>query len=100
MRTNPTMASVVEVVMSLLLRLTMVVVASKVGHPLLATVPLPTPIDFTLVPAPNPPEIKDTNDDGVAAMAVSYTHLRAHETPEHLVCRLLLEKKKKITTQK
>eukprot|EP00658_Telonema_sp_P-2_P060743 TRINITY_DN49575_c0_g1_i1.p2 TRINITY_DN49575_c0_g1~~TRINITY_DN49575_c0_g1_i1.p2 ORF type:complete len:110 (+),score=24.07 TRINITY_DN49575_c0_g1_i1:246-575(+) len=28
------------------------------------------------------------------SMAVSYTHLRAHETPEHLVCRLLLEKKK------
>mgnify|MGYP007068805428 CR=1 FL=1 len=27
--------------------------------------------------------------------AVSYTHLRAHETPEHLVCRLLLEQKKK-----
>src|SRR5678816_2935357 len=25
-------------------------------------------------------------------IAVSYTHLRAHETPEHLVCRLLLEK--------
>ena len=25
--------------------------------------------------------------------SVSYTHLRAHETPEHLVCRLLLEKK-------
>src|SRR5678816_1580670 len=24
-------------------------------------------------------------------LAVSYTHLRAHETPEHLVCRLLLE---------
>ena len=23
---------------------------------------------------------------------VSYTHLRAHETPEHLVCRLLLDK--------
>src|SRR5678815_6186489 len=30
-----------------------------------------------------------------SALAVSYTHLRAHETPEHLVCRLLLEKKKK-----
>eukprot|EP00658_Telonema_sp_P-2_P077556 TRINITY_DN7038_c0_g1_i11.p1 TRINITY_DN7038_c0_g1~~TRINITY_DN7038_c0_g1_i11.p1 ORF type:complete len:180 (+),score=20.82 TRINITY_DN7038_c0_g1_i11:417-956(+) len=30
---------------------------------------------------------------------VSYTHLRAHETPEHLVCRLLLEKKKKQTEQ-
>src|SRR5665254_16645 len=28
--------------------------------------------------------------------AVSYTHLRAHETPEHLVCRLLLEKKKNV----
>ena len=24
----------------------------------------------------------------------SYTHLRAHETAEHLVCRLLIEKKK------
>src|SRR5678815_416456 len=31
----------------------------------------------------------------IVLMAVSYTHLRAHETPEHLVCRLLLEKKKK-----
>ena len=30
--------------------------------------------------------------------SVSYTHLRAHETPEHLVCRLLLEKKKKKRT--
>src|SRR5678815_66425 len=27
-----------------------------------------------------------------SGIAVSYTHLRAHETPEHLVCRLLLEK--------
>src|SRR5678816_1557595 len=35
-------------------------------------------------------------DAGEARDAVSYTHLRAHETPEHLVCRLLLEKKKKI----
>src|SRR5674536_271581 len=33
--------------------------------------------------------------DSVRNDAVSYTHLRAHETPEHLVCRLLLEKKKK-----
>src|SRR5678815_2703409 len=30
----------------------------------------------------------------VTKAPVSYTHLRAHETPEHLVCRLLLEKKK------
>src|SRR5664280_3500538 len=29
-------------------------------------------------------------------LAVSYTHLRAHETVLDLVCRLLLEKKKKI----
>ena len=28
-------------------------------------------------------------------VAVSYTHLRAHETRGNLVCRLLLEKKKK-----
>ena len=34
-----------------------------------------------------------TSSSGGSA-AVSYTHLRAHETPEHLVCRLLLEKKK------
>ena len=30
-----------------------------------------------------------------AIAAVSYTHLRAHETVLDLVCRLLLEKKKK-----
>src|SRR5450756_2887478 len=29
-----------------------------------------------------------------AAVPVSYTHLRAHETRHDLVCRLLLEKKK------
>ena len=28
-------------------------------------------------------------------VAVSYTHLRAHETDSYLVCRLLLEKKNK-----
>ena len=32
-------------------------------------------------------------------MAVSYTHLRAHETVLDLVCRLLLEKKKTKTIQ-
>ena len=36
----------------------------------------------------------DDNCDGVA---VSYTHLRAHETVLDLVCRLLLEKKNKTT---
>ena len=33
--------------------------------------------------------------NGVSTRAVSYTHLRAHETVLDLVCRLLLEKKKK-----
>eukprot|EP00658_Telonema_sp_P-2_P029485 TRINITY_DN22426_c0_g1_i1.p1 TRINITY_DN22426_c0_g1~~TRINITY_DN22426_c0_g1_i1.p1 ORF type:complete len:164 (-),score=28.69 TRINITY_DN22426_c0_g1_i1:112-603(-) len=37
----------------------------------------------------------NTDTDADTSTAVSYTHLRAHETPEHLVCRLLLEKKKK-----
>ena len=32
--------------------------------------------------------------------AVSYTHLRAHETDSYLVCRLLLEKKKKTHKKK
>src|SRR5665648_1233498 len=32
--------------------------------------------------------------------AVSYTHLRAHETRHDLVCRLLLEKKKNIKLTK
>src|SRR5680860_1615113 len=32
---------------------------------------------------------------GMRGWAVSYTHLRAHETDSYLVCRLLLEKKKK-----
>src|SRR5664280_3398376 len=33
--------------------------------------------------------------DTACFVAVSYTHLRAHETVLDLVCRLLLEKKKK-----
>src|SRR5678816_4802270 len=39
---------------------------------------------------PPPPQwlqqlLQEIND---SSSAVSYTHLRAHETPEHLVCRL------------
>ena len=37
---------------------------------------------------------KDKTEFFHSQWTVSYTHLRAHETPEHLVCRLLLEKKK------
>ena len=33
-----------------------------------------------------------TQRDSVCVCAVSYTHLRAHETDADLVCRLLLEK--------
>src|SRR5450756_3088887 len=33
--------------------------------------------------------------EDICYAAVSYTHLRAHETRHDLVCRLLLEKKKK-----
>src|SRR5450756_2695189 len=40
-------------------------------------------------------EVSVTPDRGDALSAVSYTHLRAHETRHDLVCRLLLEKKKK-----
>src|SRR5450759_1056604 len=36
-----------------------------------------------------------TTDVGDDIISVSYTHLRAHETRHDLVCRLLLEKKKK-----
>ena len=35
---------------------------------------------------------------GLRLYPVSYTHLRAHETVLDLVCRLLLEKKKKTDT--
>src|SRR5665647_2073166 len=37
--------------------------------------------------------LDDLNEDFI--VPVSYTHLRAHETDSYLVCRLLLEKKKK-----
>ena len=38
------------------------------------------------------------SEGGCVLTTVSYTHLRAHETPEPLVCRLLLKKKKKTNT--
>ena len=37
-------------------------------------------------------EVLETQE--ISFQAVSYTHLRAHETDSYLVCRLLLEKKK------
>ena len=35
---------------------------------------------------------------GLIFVTVSYTHLRAHETVLDLVCRLLLEKQKQLST--
>ena len=34
--------------------------------------------------------------ESITTSAVSYTHLRAHETRHEIVCSLLLEKKKRI----
>ena len=57
-------------------------------------------LDLTLNPNESS-EISFFNDDEVKGInivsyeSVSYTHLRAHETVLDLVCRLLLEKKKK-----
>ena len=48
--------------------------------------------------APQPTPAARSNQTPAAADAVSYTHLRAHETDSYLVCRLLLEKKKKQKT--
>ena len=41
-----------------------------------------------------PTELVELLDLRLPLEAVSYTHLRAHETKANLVCRLLLEKKK------
>ena len=52
---------------------------------------LADPVDRDLVTTPS----GDVPVHAVnAGIAVSYTHLRAHETVLDLVCRLLLEKKK------
>src|SRR5450756_2905122 len=60
------------------------------------------------VPPAEPPgarvvtQLSDEDDgieSGASDPAVSYTHLRAHETRHDLVCRLLLEKKKTKNTK-
>src|SRR5665647_3658046 len=54
---------------------------------------IPTPNDSAASAASqNPPDLRRSGVD--SSGAVSYTHLRAHETDSYLVCRLLLEKKK------
>ena len=60
-------------------------------------------IEFVWYPLVAVVVVVDDNDEHTTQAAsnrilgtatVSYTHLRAHETTLHLVCRLLLEKKK------
>ena len=51
------------------------------------------PVD--LITLQNRLKEKELPPDISSMESVSYTHLRAHETGRNLVCRLLLEKKKK-----
>ena len=54
-----------------------------------------TPHDeFALIRAGNEAAAISLGGAAIGLAAVSYTHLRAHETDSYLVCRLLLEKKK------
>src|SRR5665647_3794814 len=68
-------------------------------HPCAIEVMAEIGIDITRQRAKSLNEFDGTPFDYVVTMcadaAVSYTHLRAHETDSYLVCRLLLEKKKK-----
>eukprot|EP00658_Telonema_sp_P-2_P028906 TRINITY_DN22061_c0_g1_i1.p1 TRINITY_DN22061_c0_g1~~TRINITY_DN22061_c0_g1_i1.p1 ORF type:complete len:148 (+),score=19.83 TRINITY_DN22061_c0_g1_i1:460-903(+) len=52
---------------------------------------------YSSAPSPDSASWSESTVWWIDMTSVSYTHLRAHETPEHLVCRLLLEKKKKHT---
>src|SRR5659263_474451 len=56
--------------------------------PWLVTLGLPAAMTRFLAAATDKREIREA----FYSMAVSYTHLRAHETRHDLVCRLLLEK--------
>ena len=49
----------------------------------------------SVVSAQKPYDDPGVDYDAAHIVPVSYTHLRAHETRHDLVCRLLLEKKKK-----
>ena len=52
-------------------------------------------IQFFLVGLPDV-AVRESHERIISALqAVSYRHIRAHETPEHVVCRLLLAKKNK-----
>jgi len=50
--------------------------------------------DLGTFPDPWPDKLAVLRAYILCCLAVSYIHLRAHETPDHLVCRRLLENKK------
>src|SRR5660397_228559 len=60
--------------------------------------PMRTTLSFEMAGIPILVGLVHTPAEGILQVArvraVSYTHLRAHETKANLVCRLLLEKKK------
>ena len=67
--------------------------AAYLGEPIFMSEIVTSPANSLIKQAQSAREsITETNADGFGP--VSYTHLRAHETSLHLVCRLLLEKKK------
>src|SRR5664280_3191292 len=68
----------------------------------LRKVGVPEEVDFKTKPEIALEQIEAACAAGLprGVVAVSYTHLRAHETVLDLVCRLLLEKKKKTTKAK
>ena len=81
------------------------------GPPFYACVTLPCSTRYTLsncfMNAPETSWVMATTMQGRASrfsmtcpLAVSYTHLRAHETDSYLVCRLLLEKKNRLLLEK
>ena len=59
----------------------------------------PRPVVALEVPGQGAPKLGAGGDVEGGQGPVSYTHLRAHETVLDLVCRLLLEKKKKQQSQ-
>src|SRR5680860_1083193 len=62
---------------------------SQVSRWVVTSAVLPSTTRNAIGTAPSPETVR------IHTSSVSYTHLRAHETDSYLVCRLLLEKKKK-----
>ena len=79
----------IQVINEGLIRLQEITGSSQVLSSTITTEPLTFIKELTI--APQPGGRLATNEEVVIFEPVSYTHLRAHETREDLVCRLLLE---------